>query len=610
MKTYPLEFGKTYCKNVSMFLRSTTRYKDGKHHRYYSIVENRRVRDNRVVQKTVLYLGEINHSQEAGWIKAIEVMEGRDNRQMSLFPDKVTVPEGIENSIRLLMNGLELRRPRQWGACFVANELWEMLGLREFFEERLGDSRKGTRWRNVLQTLVTYRLIDPGSEWRLHRYWYEHSAIGDILGEDFSIAEKDTLYRCHDKLLEHKEELFKHLKERWEDLFKPRYEVLLYDLTSTYFESNPPFNDKRQFGYSRDKRGDCVQVVIALIVTPEGFPLAYEVLPGNTQDKQTLKGMLEHIGKCYGVADRIWIMDRGIPTEEVLKEMRESEIPVCYLVGTPRGLLSRYEAELSNKPWERVREDVKVKILPKDKEMYILAESRDRRKKEKAIRHRKLRRLLNRLNELREQKSIDRDRILKKIGAAEKDAGRMAGLIDVTIPSPNEPVNEETFYWKINRKKYRNILMRDGRYLLRTNQTGIDPADAWKQYMLLTEVEEAFRNLKGDLSIRPVYHQLESRIEAHIFVSFLAYCLHVTLRQLAKVYAPSLTPRSIIEQMKVIQMIDVHIPTTDGRELKMSRYTRPDKAQQLLLTRLKINLPPQPPPEISQELNVSVVKTF
>jgi transposase len=610
VKTYPLEFMKACCKNGSMFLRSTTRYKDGKQHRYYSIVESRRVRDNRVVQKTVLYLGEINHSQERGWIKAIEVMEGRDNRQMSLFPDKVTVPEGIENSIRLLMNGLELRHPRQWGACFIANELWEMLGLRKFFKESLGDSRKGTRWRNVLQTLVTYRLIDPGSEWRLHRYWYEHSAMGDILGEDFGIAEKDTLYRCHDKLLEHKEELFKHLKKRWEDLFNPHFEILLYDLTSTYFESNPPFSDKRQFGYSRDKRGDCVQVVIALIVTPEGFPLAYEVLPGNTQDKQTLRGMLTHIGKCYGVADRIWIMDRGIPTEEMLKEMRESEIPVCYLVGTPRGLLSKYEAELSNKPWEKVREDVKVKILPKDKEMYILAESRDRRKKEKAIRHRKLRRFLNRLHELREQKSIDRDRLLKKIGAAEKDAGRIAGLVDVKIPSPNETVNEDTFYWKINRNKYRNILMRDGRYLLRTNQVGIDPADAWKQYMLLTEVEEAFRNLKGDLAIRPIYHQRERRIEAHIFVSFLAYCLHVTLRQLAKAYAPGLTPRSIIEQMKVIQMIDVHIPTTDGRELMMSRYTRPDKPQQLLLTRLKITLPPQPPPEISQRLNTSVVKTF
>lgn len=568
------------------------------------------MRDDRIVQKTVLYLGEINSSQKKGWTKAIEVVEGKDNRQMSLFPDKGTVPEGIESSIQLVMSKLELKHPRQWGACFIANELWEILGLREFFQERLGDSRKGTRWRNVLQTLVTYRLIDPGSEWRLHRYWYDNSAMGDILGEDFSIAEKDTLYRCHDRLLEHKEDLFKHLKKRWEDLFKPRYEVLLYDLTSTYFESNPPFNDKRQFGYSRDKRGDCVQVVIALIVTPEGFPLAYEVLPGNTQDKQTLRGMLEHIGRCYGVADRIWIMDRGIPTEEVLKEMRESEIPVCYLVGTPRGLLSRYESELSNKPWEKVREDVKVKILPKDKEMYILAESRDRRKKEKAIRHRKLRRFLSRLHELRDQKSIDRDRLLKKIGAAEKDAGRMAGLIDVTIPSANEPVNEDTFYWKINRNKYRNILMRDGRYLLRTNQTGIDPSDAWKQYMLLTEVEEAFRNLKGDLSIRPVYHQLESRIEAHIFVSFLAYCLHVTLRQLAKAYSPGLTPRSIIEQMKVIQMIDVYIPTTDGRELKMSRYTKPDKAQQLLLTRLKFILPPQPPPEISQGLNVSVVKTF
>jgi transposase len=434
--------------------------------------------------------------------------------------------------------------------------------------------------------------------------------MGDILGEDFSIAEKDTLYRCHDRLLGHKEELFKHLRKKWEDLFKPRFEVLLYDLTSTYFESNPPFNDKRQFGYSRDKRGDCVQVVIALIVTPEGFPLAYEVLPGNTQDKQTLRGMLEHIGRSYGVADRIWIMDRGIPTEEVLKEMRESEIPVCYLVGTPRGLLSRYEAELSHKPWEKVREDVKVKILSKDKEMYILAESRDRRKKEKAIRHRKLRRFLSRLYELRAQKGIDRDRLLKKIGAAEKDAGRIAGLIDVTIPSSNETVNEDTFYWKINRNKYRNILMRDGRYLLRTNQAGIDPADAWKQYMLLTEVEEAFRNLKGDLAIRPIYHQLERRIEAHIFVSFLAYCLHVTLRRLAKAYTPGLTPRSIIEQMKVIQMIDVHIPTTDGRELKMSRYTKPDKAQQLLLTKLKINLPPQPPPEISSGLKASVVKTF
>jgi len=568
------------------------------------------VRDGRSVQKTLLYLGEINDSQKAGWTKAIEVVEGKENRQMSLFPDDRAIPDGVENSIQLVINALELNRPRQWGACWLACEMWDLLGLSDFWQDRLGLSRKGTRWRNVLQTLVTYRLIDPGSEWRLHRYWYDHSAMGDLLGEDFRIAGKDTLYRCHDKLLEYKDELFQHLRGKWENLFDTRFEVLLYDLTSTYFESDPPFNGKRRFGYSRDKRNDCVQVIIALVVTPEGFPLAYEVLPGNTQDKQTLRGMLEHIGRCYGTVDRIWIMDRGIPTEEVLEEMRESEFPVLYLVGTPRGHLTRYEAELSDRSWDTVRENVRVKFLSKDKEMYILAESRDRRKKEKGIRLLKLRRFLSRLKELRGQKTINRDKLLKKIGAAEKDAGRFARLIDVRIPAINEPINNETFFWKINRPKYRQIYSRDGRYLLRTNQTATDPGELWKQYMVLTEVEEAFRNLKGDLAVRPIYHQLEHRIEAHIFVAFIAYCLHVTLRQLARAYSPGLTPRSILEQMKTIQMIDVHIPTTDGRDLKMSRYTKPDKAQQLFLSRLKLKLPPQPPPEISSGSKVAVVKTF
>ena len=562
------------------------------------------------MQKTLLYLGEINDSQKGGWVRAIEVLEGRENRQMTLLSADRAVPKGVESSVQLVMSALGLSRPRQWGACWLAGKLWELLGLSDFWKDRLGLSRKGTRWRNVLQTLVAYRLIDPGSEWRLHRYWYDHSAMGDLLGEDFSIAGKDTLYRCHDKLLKHKEDLFRHLKKKWENLFDARFEVLLYDLTSTYFESDPPFEGNRQFGYSRDKRSDCVQVIIALVVTPEGFPLAYEVLPGNTQDKQGLRGMLEHIGRCYGVADRIWVMDRGIPTEEVLEEMRESEFPVLYLVGTPRGRLSRYEAELSGKPWEAVREDVRVKFLSEDKEMYILAESRDRRKKEKAIRLRKVRGFLSRLKELREQKTIDRDKVLKKVGAAEKDAGHFARLVDVRIPAANESVGKETFFWKINRPKYRQAANRDGRYLLRTNQTVSDPAHVWKQYMVLTEVEEAFRNLKGDLAIRPIYHQRESRIEAHIFVAFLAYCLHVTLRQLARAHSSGLTPRSILEQMKAIQMIDVHVPTTDGRELRMSRYTQPDKAQQLLLSRLKLKLPTQTPPEISRGITAAVVKTF
>ena len=593
-----------------MFLRETNRYKDGKDHRYYSVVENRRVRDGRTVQKTVLYLGEINDTQKAGWVRAIEVLEGGQRRQLALFAQDRPIPERVENSVRLRMDQLELRRPRQWGACWLSSVLWEMLGLGGFWRDRLPASRKGTRWRNVLQTLVSYRLIDPGSEWRLHRYWYDQSAMGDLLGEDFSVAEKDTLYRCHDRLLKHKDELFEHLKGKWQDLFGTRFDVLLYDLTSTYFESDPPFGDKRQFGYSRDKRSDCVQVVIALVVTPEGFPLAYEVLPGNTQDKQTLRGMLRKIAERYGEAERVWVMDRGIPTEEVLKEMRGAHVPVRYLVGTPRGHLTRYEAELSRRPWEVVRENVRVKFLARENEVYILAESQDRRLKERGIRLRKMRRLLSRLAELRNQKTIDRDQLLKKIGAAEKEAGRFARLLEVRIPAAGQPISEKTFSWKLNREKYRRIRSRDGRYLLRSNQAGSDPAVLWKQYMVLTEVEEAFRNLKGDLAIRPIHHQLERRMDAHIFVAFLAYCLHVTLRQMARAHAPGLTPRSILEQMKAIQMIDVHVPTTDGRELRMSRYTKPDRAQQLLLAQLKLQLPPQPPPQISAGDFHSVVKTF
>ena len=581
-----------------MFLAESKRLKDGKEHRYYRIVENRRRRGGRSAQRTVLYLGEINDSQRAAWTRSIDVVMERERRQISLFPEDRQVPEGVENGIQLRMNKLELRRPRQWGACWLATQLWDMLELGKFWRERLLPSRKGTLWCNVLETLVSYRLIEPGSEWRLHRYWYGYSAMGDLLGEDIGIAAKDTLYRCHDKLLPHKGALFQHLRGKWEGLFGAKFDVLLYDLTSTYFESDPPFTDKRKFGYSRDKRSDCVQVVIALVVTPEGFPLAYEVLPGNTQDKRTLRDMLNHIADRYGKAERVWIMDRGIPTEEVLQEMREAETPVRYLVGTPRGRLTRLEAELSVCPWETVRPQVRVKVLSADGEVYILAESSQRRLKERGIRLRKLRAFLNRLQELRDQKTNNRDTLLMKIGAAEKDAGSFARLIEIDIPEPGKPINTSTFHWRINRQKYRRLQSRDGRYLLRSNQSADDPSILWKQYMTLTEVEEAFRNLKGDLSIRPIHHQRESRIEAHIFISFLAYCLHVTLRQMAKVHAPGLSPRSILEQMRTIQMIDVHIPTVDGRELRMSRYTTPDKAQQLMLSQLKLQLPSQPPPEI------------
>ena len=590
-----------------MFLRATHRRKDGKEHRYWSIVENRRVRGGRTVQKTVLYLGEINDTQQAGWCRTIEALEGKHRIQLSLFPEDRCPPQECR-AVQVRMDRLELLRPRQWGACWLSLEVWAQVGLEGFWQDRLPPSREGTRWLNVLKTLACYRLIDPGSEWRLHRYWFDHSAMADLLGEDFGIAEKDTLYRCLDKLVEHKTALFSHLKERWAALFDVQYDVLLYDLTSTYFESNPPFaeGDKRKFGHSRDKRSDCVQVVVALIVTPEGFPLAYEVLAGNTSDKTTLRGFLQRIEAQYGKASRIWVMDRGIPTEAALKEMRASEPPVQYLVGTPKGRLSRLEERLTGLPWRQVREGVEVKLLPQDGELYVLAQSRDRVNKERAMRQRQLKNLWKRLKQLGGMK-LKRDVLLLKLGAARQMSPSAWRLVEISVPSAGESLR-----FALKKDRLRETRRREGRYLLRTNLTDTDPARLWMFYTQLTHVEEAFRNLKGDLAIRPIYHRNEGRIEAHIFVAFLAYCLHVTLAQRMKAHAPGLTPRSVLEQMKAVQMLDVRVPTTDGRWLHMSRYTQPDKTQQLLLAQLGLHLPPQPPPKItgSKELETTdVVKT-
>jgi transposase len=395
--------------------------------------------------------------------------------------------------------------------------------------------------------------------------------------------------------------LFSHLRNRWEDLFGARFEVLLYDLTSTYFESDPPFpeGDKRRFGYSRDKRSDCVQVVLAVVLTPEGFPIAYEVMAGNTSDKTTLKGMLEKIQAQYGKMQRIWIMDRGIPTEEVLEEMRQSDPPVRYLVGTPKGRLTKLEKKLAEVPWVEAREKVQVKLCPEDQELYVLVESQDRLQKERAMRRSRLRRYWKRLGELRKMKDLHRDDLLKKLGAAQADAGRAQGLVEVQEPASGQEVNEQTFRYKLNRSKLRQWRRREGRYLLRSNLTAQAPGQLWEMYLQLVEIEAAFRDLKGDLQIRPVFHQKEDRIEAHIFVAFLSYCLHVTLRHKLRALAPGLTPRAVLEKFTRMQMMDVHFPTTDGRKLVFRRYTKPEPDQAILLEQLQLQLPPQAPPQIT-----------
>jgi len=458
----------------------------------------------------------------------------------------------------------------------------------------------------VLKTLVAYRLIDPGSEWRLHRQWFERSAMADLPGEGFDLAAKDTLYRCLDKLLAHKADLFSFLQQRWQTLFGAKFDVLLYDLTGTCFECDVPAPGKRRFGYSRDKRSDCVQVVIALIVTPDGFPLAYEVMPGNTSDKTTLRDFINKIEAQYGKVGRTWLMDRGIPTEEVLAEMRSSATPIHYLAGTPRGRLTQLEQAFLSRPWSQARETVDVKMVEQDGELYILARSGPRRDKEQAMRRRRLKQLLKRLHELRQQK-LSRDQLLIKIGAARKEAGQAAWrIIDLKLPGKDQAVTPETFSFKLNWQKLREARRREGAYLLRSNMTGRDPAELWRFYLQLVEVEQTFKELKGDLAIRPIYHQTDARIEAHIFVAFPAYCLQVTLKQRLRALAPGLTPRSVLEKVAAMQMVDVELPTTDGRTVVLSRDTEPATDQAILLQQLRLTLPTQPPPKITaQEVSAS-----
>jgi transposase len=581
-----------------MYLRCNKRIKDGKEHRYWNIVESKRCAGGKVVQRQVLYLGEINDSQREAWCEVIEAFDEGTQRstQLALFPAERAVPEHAKDyGVQVRLNGMQLHRPRQWGACWLACTLYEQLELDQFWANHLPDSREGTCWCDILQTLVCYRLIDPGSEWRLHRLWFEQSAMADLLGQDYALVEKNALYRCLDKVLPHKAEFFSHLQRRWQDLFGARFDVLLYDLTSTYFESSPPTEkaDKRRYGYSRDKRSDCVQVVIALIVTPEGFPLAYEVLPGNTTDNTTLRSFLQKIETQYGKARRTWVMDRGVPTEDVLAEMRQADPPVFYLVGTPKGRLSKLETQLLGLPWHRVRDGVEVKLLPQEQDLYVLARSRSRVNKERAIRRRQLKRLWARLKQLSAM-DLKREELLMKLGAARGKSPAAWRLIDTKMAP-----KEATFRFELNRQKLRRVRRREGRYLLRTNLRGQDPANLWQFYIQLVEIEAAFKNLKDDLGLRPIHHQLEQRIEAHIFVAFMAYCLHVTLRARLKPLARGLTPRAVLDKLTAIQMLDVHFPTTDDRTLILSRYTELNTDQKLLVSQLNLNLPPQPPPRIS-----------
>ena len=581
-----------------MHLKTHRRNKDGKEHRYFSVVENRRLRTGKIAQRRVLYLGEINDSQQAAWRKTLEVFDESEQRftELSLFPEDRDLPGDAVNSIQIKLDQMELHRPRAWGNCWLGCELWRQLRLDEFWSAQLPSRREAVPWERVLQLLAVNRLIDPGSEFRLHRQWFDQSAMAELLGVDFAAAEKDRLYRCLDRIGDHRPELFVYLRQRWQDLFGAQFDILLYDLTSTYFEGEAEETPKAKRGYSRDHRPDCLQVVLALVITPEGFPMAYEVMDGNTSDRTTLRGFLEKVEKIHGKARRVWLMDRGIPTEEVLAEMRAAG-EVFYLVGTPRGKIQQYEKKWLALPWQKVRDSVEVKLFAEDGELYVLAKSEGRRAKERAIRRRKLGRLLRKLRAM--QRSCPaRDQLLLRLGAAKKEAGRAYGFVRISLPKDGEAVTRQSFTFAVDKEKLRKAELRDGHYLLRSNLAGEDPAVLWDRYVQLTQVEAAFKTMKSELGLRPIYHQVEQRVEAHILVAFLAYCLTVTLRQRLQALAPGLTPKAVLEKLAAIQMLDVCFPTTDGRWLIMPRYTQPSPEQQILLHTLKLNLPSQPPPRI------------
>ncbi len=585
-----------------MHLRCHHRWKNGKDHVYYNVVETHRGMDGKPVQRQLLYLGEINAVQEAAWRRSLAVFDTQsgESQTMSLFADVAGVAETVSpellNTLRIRMDQMSVHRPRSFGDCYVGCWLWKQLGLDTFWGLRLGRPRRGeVPWEAVLELLAVNRLTDPGSEWRIHRQWLPRCALDELLGIDAGRLSKDRLYRCLDRLLKHRDDLFLHLRGKWTDLFNVGFDVLLYDLTSTYFEGQAEEIPMAMHGYSRDGRPDCRQVVIALIVTPDGLPLAYEVMPGNTSDKTTLKEFLKLIADRYGKARRTWMMDRGIPTEPVLEDMRNGE--VNYLVGTPKGQLRKVHRALLGQPWQKVREQGQVKMAARTGEGWVLAKRRGRRKKEAAIRHRRLRRYMEGLADLRERLPA-RDKLLERIGALKQKAGRAARFIILTLPNKDKLVTAETFSYKLDRRKFLDAARLDGHYLLRTNLTKAKPEELWQKYMQLTAIEAVFKSLKSDLAIRPIFHQVQPRVEAHILVAFLGYCLMATLQMHLKMHAPGLTPRAVLDQLATIVMIDVHAPLADGRHMVMRRYTQPDAVQTMLLEKLKLQLPEQPPPKI------------
>ena len=580
-----------------MFLKAHARCKDGKRHVYYSLTESLRVSRKRVVQRTVLHLGELNTTQVERWQRTIEaVHEDGQRRQLRLFTDREgQVPVVAQDVAEVILSSLVVRRPRRFGDCWIGCKLWEELGLRAFWDDALGEQRGEVPWAKVVELLVVNRLCDPRSELFLHEKWFAQTAMDLLLDSNAAVAQKDRLYRALDRMVAHKDALERHLADKWRDLFGASFDVLLYDLTSTYFEGDAQEVEKAARGYSRDHRPDCAQLVIAMVVTPEGFPLSYEVFDGNRADVTTLEAMLEQVEAKHGRARRIWVFDRGIVSEANLEKLRQRGGQ--YVVGTPRHRLQDYEQELLAGAWQQINDSVQVQLIAQDQETYVLARSVERAKKEEAMRWRQIRGLMRDLVRLR--RSIrkgtlaDPDKVMMRLGRLSERWPRAWHYV-----SPEW--KEGTLIWHWDREALGLAQHRDGAYLLRTNLSDHSPEALWRMYVQLTEVEAVFRALKSELAIRPIWHWVGPRVEAHVMVAFLGYCLWVCLKQKLKASAPGLSPWQLLDQFKRIVQVEVWFKLKAGGAICLPRITQPEAAQAMILHQMNWSLPEQPPPRIYQ----------
>lgn len=585
-----------------MFLKRRTRRKDGKEHVYYSVCESLRVHSGRTMQRQVLHLGELNTTQHDAWQHTLEVLhEDGSRHQRRLFTDREgTAPSAEEDVVEVKLSSFAVRQPRRFGDCWVGCHAWQQLGLRAFWQEQLGESAGEVPWAKVLELLAVNRLLAPRSELYVHEKWFAQTAMDVLLDADAAVAGKDRLYRCLDRIVAHKPALEKHLAQKWRDLFGATFDVLLYDLTSTYFEGEAAEVTSARRGYSRDHRPDCLQVVLALVVTPEGFPLTYEVFPGNTLDRSTLTTILDAVEQKHGKARRVWVFDRGIISEDNLALLRERG--AHYLVGTPKRKLQAYEQKLLDGPWTKASAEVEVQLVPENDEVYVLCRSAGRKAKEKAMRWRWLRGLVGDLRSLRRRVAQGQlknpDLIQQTIGRLSERHPQAWRWVTVEYVAPTAEQRMGAVRWTWERDAFRRAVQTEGAYLLRAHWTERDPAKLWQTYTQLTEAEAAFRTLKSELKVRPIWHWTESRVQAHLMVAFLGYCLWVYLKKCAQRVAPSLTPWALLDQLGRIVLVEVWFELRNGGTICLPRITQPEPAQVGLLTQLGWTLPSQPPPRV------------